>query len=93
MALHSQTSAGLASGCQASQFSVLVLGPGDPVDPGVVPDGVVGRVDQDDLVVLVDTVLGNPVRVEDSQTTKGGSDSLLGLGSKVSGGLQLVDTD
>lgn len=33
----------------------------DPVDAGITSDGLVLRVDEDDLVVLVDTVLVDPV--------------------------------
>lgn len=33
----------------------------DPVDAGITSDGLVLRIDEDDLVVLVDTVLVDPV--------------------------------
>eukprot|EP00954_Amorphochlora_amoebiformis_P026174 1377665-Amorphochlora_amoeboformis.AAC.1 len=46
---------------------VLVHGVDDPVDPGVMADGVVMGVDKDDLKVLVGGVLVHPVRVEDAK--------------------------
>ena len=60
-------------------FSVLVLGSGDPVDLGIISDGVVGWVAEDDFVVFVDTVLTDPVAVEHSQSTEGAPDSFFGL--------------
>ena len=93
MALDSEASAGLTSGGGASELSVLLVGVGNPVDSGVVSDGVVGGIGQDDLIVFVGSVLSNPVGVEYSQSSDGSANSLLGLGSKVSGGLELVDTN
>lgn len=93
MALHAEASSGLAGGGQSSQLSVLVLGSGDPVHSRVVPDGVVSGVNEDDFVVLVDTVLADPVAVQDSESSQSSADSFLGLGSKISGWLELVDTD
>jgi hypothetical protein len=37
----------------------------------------VAGIDKDDLVVLVDTILVNPVRVEDPEVTTAASDALL----------------
>lgn len=54
----------LALGGEAARLAVLVDGVADPVDAGVAADGLVRGVDEDDLVVLVDTVLVDPVRVE-----------------------------
>ena len=62
-----QTSALSASGSQTSHFTVLVSGLGDPVDSRVVTDGTVVGVNHDDLEPLVDGVLANPVRVQNSQ--------------------------
>ena len=46
----------------------------DPVDPGIAADGLVSRVDEDDLKVLVCGVLSNPVRVEDTEATASAAD-------------------
>lgn len=59
-----ETTVALALGGEATRLAVLVDGVGDPVDAGVAADGLVLGVDEDDLVVLVDTVLVDPVRVE-----------------------------
>merc|ERR1712003_226536 len=59
--------AGLPSGAgESSAFPVLVYGVDNPVDAGVVADLSVGRIDQDDLVVLHGSILVDPVRVEDA---------------------------
>ena len=79
MALNSKTTTGLSSGGDSSQLSVLLVGVGDPVDSGVVSDGVVGGVDHDNLVVFVGSVLTNPVAVEDSEGSKGTAGTLLSL--------------
>ncbi len=50
---------------------------GDPVDAGVATDGVVVGINQDDLVVLVGGVLGNPVRVQDTEGRNETTDTLL----------------
>ena len=93
MALDSETSVGFSGGGQSSEFSMLVLGSGDPVDSGVVSDGIVSGVDEDDFVILVGSILGDPVAVEYSESLEGSSGSLFGLGPEISSGLELVDTD
>ena len=50
---------------------------GDPVDAGVATDGVVVGINQDDLVVLVGGVLGNPVGVQDTEGRNETTDTLL----------------
>lgn len=82
----------LAFGGKTSGFSVLVDGVGDPVDSGITSDSLVRGVDTDDLVVLVDTVLVDPVRVQDSQVSTTPADTLLGGGSETSLELEVVDT-
>lgn len=60
-------SASLAAGArEASALPVLVHGVRDPIDPGIVTNLHVGRVDEDDLVVLHGRVLVDPVRIEDA---------------------------
>jgi hypothetical protein len=51
--------------------------PGDPVDLRVAADGLVERVDHDDLEVLVGRVLTDPVRAEDAEALDAASDALL----------------
>ena len=64
----------------------------DPVDTGVAADGLVLRVDQDDLEVLVGRVLVDPVRVEDTQIGAATSNTLLGGRLEGSLVLELVNT-
>ena len=52
---------------------------------------VVG-VDEDDLVVLIDTVLVDPVRVEDAQVAAPAADALLRDTAQATLGLEVVDT-
>jgi len=81
------TSGVLASGGEASHFPVLVDALGDPLRLGVVADGVVVGVDEDDLEVLVGGVLTNPVRVQDSERATMSTDTLFGDGLESSGEL------
>lgn len=67
----------LAGGGEAAGLAVLVDGVDDPVDAGVVADGLVLGVDEDDLVVLVGRVLVDPVRVENAQVGATAADTLL----------------
>lgn len=70
-----------------------MLGSSDPVDSGVVSDGIMSWVHENDLIVLVDTVLADPIAVQDSESSKSSPNSFLGLWSKISCWLELVDTD
>lgn len=54
--------------------------------------GLVVGVDQDYLEVLVDTILVNPVRIQDSQISTTSSYTLLGRTSQSTLVLELVDT-
>jgi hypothetical protein len=51
----------LASGSEATSLAVLVNGVDDPVDAGILANGLVLRVDEDHLVILVGRVLVDPV--------------------------------
>lgn len=42
---------------ESTGLTPLVDGVADPVDPGITTDSLVGGVDEDDFVVLVDTIL------------------------------------
>jgi len=87
-----KTSVLLANRGKASGLSVLVDSVGDPVDSGVSSDSLVRRVNKDDLVVLVDTVLVDPVRVKDSEVTASSTNSLLSGRSESSLELEVVDS-
>jgi len=54
-----------------------------PVDLGVAPDGLVVRINHDDLEVLVGGVLANPVGVEDAQSLESAANTLLCDGLQV----------
>jgi hypothetical protein len=64
-----ETTGLLSSGGKSTGLAVLVDGLDDPVDAGVATDGLVLGVDEDDLEVLVGSVLVNPVGVY-SQTNQ-----------------------
>jgi len=87
-----ETTGLLASGGETTRFTVLVNGVDDPVDAGVVADGLVHGVDEDDLKVLVGRVLVDPVGVQDAQVGAATADAL--LGGRLEGALvlELVDT-
>ncbi len=86
-----KTTALLASGCKATALAVLVDGVDDPVDAGVAADGLVLRVDEDDLVVLVGAVLVDPVAVEDAEIGAAAADTLFRGGLERALVLELVD--
>jgi hypothetical protein len=84
---------GLASGrSESSALAVLVDRVDDPVDARVVTDLLMGRVNHDDLVVLVDCILVDPVGVEDAHVGVFASHLLLGNTLQVALELEVVDT-
>ena len=91
LALAHESSVLLASGGETPSLSPGVGGIADPVDGWVVLDGGVVWVDEDALVVLVSTILVDPVGVEEPE----GWESLTGLvlGKSLEGKLwsKLVD--
>lgn len=88
----SDSSGLLSGGSEASGLPSLVDGVADPVDSGVPADGLVGGVDEDDLEVLVDTVLVDPVGVKHSETSTPSGNSLLSNGPQGPLELELVDS-
>merc|ERR1719486_1584088 len=76
---------------EAAALAVLVRRAADPVDARVVADHRVGRVDADDLVVLVRRVLVDPVRVEHAQVRGPLAHSFFSDGLEVPRELDLVD--
>jgi hypothetical protein len=87
-----QTTRLLAGGGQAAGLAVLVHGVDDPVDAGVAADGLVLRVDEDDLEVLVRRVLVDPVRVQHAQVGAATAHTLLGGRLERALVLELVNT-
>lgn len=82
----------LADGGKTTGLAALVDRVDDPVDAGIAADSLVVGVHQDDLVVLVHTVLVHPVRVEHPQVTTPSTDTLLRRASQSTLVLQLVHT-
>jgi hypothetical protein len=72
-----ETTVLFANAGKTPSLAMLVDRVDDPVDPGVPADSLVAGIHQDDLVVLVDTVLVNPVRVQYSQVSASPSNPLL----------------
>jgi hypothetical protein len=72
-----QTTRLLASCSETTGFTVLVNWVDDPVDAGIATDGLVLRVDKDDLEILVGGVLVDPVRIENTQVGAATSNTLL----------------
>lgn len=92
MASTLETTALATSRGQAAELAVLVHSIADPVDTGIVTDGLVSGVNKDDLKVLVHSVLVNPVGVEDAESSALAANALLSKVAKVAGRLQLGDT-
>ena len=82
----------LAGGGETTSLAVLVDGVDDPVDAGILADGLVLGVNEDDLEVLVGRVLVDPVGVKDAQVSASAADTLLGGGLQGALVLQLVNT-
>jgi hypothetical protein len=70
----------------------LVDGVDDPIDAGISADGLVLWVDENDLEVLVRSVLVDPVRIEHTKIGSTATDTLLSRSSQRALVLQLVDT-
>lgn len=88
----SETTGLLSGGGQSTRFSVLVDWVDDPVDTGIATDGLVLRVNEDDLEVFVSGVLVDPVGVQNSQVGATTTDTLLSGGLEGSLVLELVNS-
>jgi len=82
----------LSGRSETTGLTTLVNGVADPVDASITTDRLVVRVDEDDLVVLVDTVLVDPVRVQNSESSTSTSDTFLGGRTERTLELEVVDT-
>ena len=87
-----QTARLLASSSETPGFAMLMNGVDDPADARITTDGLVLRVDEDNLEILVGGVLVDPVRVENTQVGAATSDTLLGSRLERSLVLELVHT-
>jgi len=87
-----QTTRLLASSSETPGFAMLMNGVDDPADARITADGLVLRIDEDNLEVLVGRVLVDPVRVENTQVGAATSDTLLGSRLERSLVLELVHT-
>lgn len=77
---------------KAAVFAVLHRRLADPVHARIAADSLVGRVDKNNLVVLIGGVLVDPVRVQDAQIHATTSDALFGDRLQIAAGLQVVHT-
>lgn len=92
VALVAETARLAASAGEAALFTVLVHRVDDPVDARVVADNCMAWVHADNLVVLVSSILVDPVAVEYAETANLASDTLLGDRAQVADELQLGNT-
>ena len=92
MSLDLESAVFLSGSGESAKLAVLVNRVADPVDPSVVANGVVGRVDQDHLEVLVHSILVDPVRVQHPESSALASDTLLSDRAQVPNRLQLGNT-
>ena len=92
VALVAETTVLASGGGEAAGLAVLVDGGDDPVDAGIVTDGLVHGVDGDDLVPHEGGVLVHPVAVEDTGVTDLATKTLLSDGTVVLVQLDAEDT-
>jgi hypothetical protein len=92
MSLDSKTSGRFTSGSESSHFSMLLLVRHDPVDGGVISDGVVEGVDTNDFVIFVSSILGYPIRIEYSKVTHDTAYSFFSERSEIPFGLEFIDS-
>jgi hypothetical protein len=88
----SNTTVLLSSRGETTGLATLVDGGADPVDAGIAADRLVVGVDEDDFVVLVDTILVNPVGVQDTKPSTATSNTFLGGRTERALELEVVDT-
>jgi len=77
---------------ETTGFTAFVHWLGDPVNTSIPTNSFVVRIHKDNFVVLVNTVLVHPVRVQDSQVSTASSNTFLGGTPETALGLQVVDT-
>jgi len=77
---------------KSTGFPAFVYRLRNPIDAGIAANSFVVGIDQDNFVILVNTVLVHPIRVQDSQITTTFSHPLLCSTPKTSLELQVIDT-
>ena len=82
----------LTSRSKTSELTFVVFFRDDPVSSWILPDGLVGWVDEDDLEEFIGGILSYPVGVEDSHVATSSANLLLSNRSVRSGFLELSDT-
>lgn len=87
-----ETTSLLTGTSKATELTVLVSRGGDPLKASITTDGVVGGIHKDDLIVLVGTIMVNPVRVKHTEVSQGLTSLLLSDGAEGASVLQLVDS-
>ena len=92
MSTLAQTTSLSARASKTSALPVLVHGVYNPVDAGVIADLRVGRINQNNFVILHGGVLVDPVGVEHTQVTEFASHLLLGDALLIALRLDLPDT-
>ena len=82
----------LTSRSDAVELTVLVNTSNNPVDTGIAADGLVRRINHDNLEVLESSILSNPERVEDTEVTAALSSTLLSNATEGASSLDTLDT-
>merc|ERR1719265_2397358 len=87
-----ETTALTASSGETAEFTMLHHRLADPIDAGIIADDLVGWINHDNLIPLVDSIGGHPVGVQDSQRAALAANTLLSNTFLRAPGLDLVDT-
>jgi len=87
-----ESSGGAASGGEASHLSVLHHRLADPVDAGIVADGVVVGVNADDFVELVGSIRVHPVGIQHTQISAAATNTVFGDRAVVALKLEVFNT-
>jgi len=88
----SETTVLLSNAGETTSLPAFVHGLGNPVDPRVPADSLVTRVNEDDLVIFVYTILVNPIRVQYPEVTTASANTLFRDTPQSSLGLEVVHT-
>jgi len=88
----SETAVLFTNAGETASLPALVHRLGDPVDPRVAANSLVIRINENDFVVFVDTVLVDPIRVQYSQVTTAPTNTLFGNTPQSSLRLEVVHT-
>ena len=92
MALAFQAAVLLAGRSKTPHLAVLVYWVGDPVDARISANGLVERIDQNDLIEFEDGIGGHPIRIQNPQIATASSCPLLSDRSQITIELQSLYT-